>query len=126
MSDYEGERVGPSAAARDFEARTWRQSFLARLPDSTGVKRRGARLSAGEIARYRTGEVVTEPFFVSSSKPFRGNAQFTIQSRHGKDIHSFSQIPSEAEVLFAADTRYRVRAVRVRGKTTRIELEEID
>ena len=27
MSDYEGERAGPTAAARDFEARTWRQSF---------------------------------------------------------------------------------------------------
>ena len=27
MSDYDGERSGPTAAARDFEARTWRQSF---------------------------------------------------------------------------------------------------
>ena len=27
MSDYDGERGGPTAAARDFEARTWRQSF---------------------------------------------------------------------------------------------------
>ena len=27
MSDYDGERAGPTAAARDFEARTWRQSF---------------------------------------------------------------------------------------------------
>ena len=27
MSDYDGARGGPTAAARDFEARTWRQSF---------------------------------------------------------------------------------------------------
>ena len=102
------------------------QAALARLPDSAGDKRRGAHLSADEIARYRTGAEIVETFFVSSSKPFRGNAQFTIQSRHGKDIHSFSQIPSEAEVLFAADTRFRVREVAVEGETTRIDLEEID
>ena len=102
------------------------QAALARLPDSTGDKRRGANLSAGDIARYRTGAEIVETFFVSASKPFRGNAQFVIQSRHGKDIKSFSQIPSEAEVLFAADTRFRVREVRVEGETTHIELEEID
>ena len=102
------------------------QAALARLPDSTGAKRRGAHLSAGEIARYRTGDEIVETFFVSSSKPFRGNAQFVIQSRRGKDVQPYSQVPSEAEVLFAADTRFRVREVRVEGETTHIELEEID
>ena len=102
------------------------RAALARLPDDTGSKRRGADLSAGDIARYQPGSVVTETFFVSSSKPFSGNTRFWIRSRHGKDVQPFSQVPSEKEVLFTADTRFRVLGVEQRGRETHIEMEEID
>ena len=83
-------------------------------------------MSAGDIARYRPGSAVTEPFFVSSSKAFSGNVLFVIHSRHGKDVQPYSQHPSEKEVLFTADTRFRVLGVERRGDDTHIEMEETD
>ena len=100
---------------------------LRRLPDARGRMRRGADLTAAQRAEYRPGSEIVEPLFVSSSKPFRRNTRFVIHSRHGKNVEPYSQVPDESEVLFAADTRFRVLA-HDRGADGKaiIEMEEID
>lgn len=84
---------------------------LTKLPDYRGWTRRGVqRLTDEQLAVYRQGEIVPEPAFLSTSidNPFEGAVIFSVRSRHGKHIAPFSQAKQESEVLFNANTRFRV------------------
>ncbi len=102
---------------------------LAKLPDYSGIVRRGTTLSAREIAEYVEGSIITERAFTSASvgrAAFGGSVHFLIHSRHGKRIQQWSAFRGEREILFAAGTRFRVLRVTRRGRGAEIELEELD
>ncbi len=102
---------------------------LAKLPDHKGVVERGSSLSPRAQAAYKPGEIVVEKAFTSASteKPFGGNTRFTIRSRRGKDISSYSEHPNEKEVLFAAGTRFRVLDAQRSGPDIlAVKMEEVD
>ncbi len=85
---------------------------LKKLPIHKGPVYRGTSLSEEQLARYLPGQRVVEPGFTSSSADpsaaFPGNTDFIIDSRTGRDVSSFSQVPDEAEVLFDAGTKFDV------------------
>ena len=100
---------------------------LARLPDHTGVVRRGTTLPSDELARHRPGAVVTYDAFTSAStgSGYSGRHRFLIQSRHGKSVEPYSAYRSELEVLFAAGTRFQVLAREDRGSYIEFRLKEL-
>jgi hypothetical protein len=55
---------------------------------------------------------VTERAFTSTSvdpaAQFPGNVEFVIRSRSGRDIAAYSRVPTETEVLFDRNTRFKV------------------
>lgn len=94
------------------------RSGLAKLPDFEGVVVRGvdfkkpAELTAF-LANYEPGQTVTEHAFTSTSadRPFGGNVQFVIESRHGKEIGDLSVNRDQdggREILFPPGTRFEV------------------
>ena len=102
---------------------------LSKLPDfrHRGLKR-GAPLPQKIQDRYQVGAIVPEFAFTSSSttRPFSGNTQFIIHSKHGTRVDKMSAFPSENEVLFTAGTRFRVLRRREQGTRVIIEMEEVD
>lgn len=89
---------------------------LEKLPPHSGSVFRGTNLPPDVLARYQPGAVVTESAFfsttmdlnVAQSPAFAGNVEFRILSKAGRDISSFSLIPSEQEVLFQTDATFFV------------------
>jgi hypothetical protein len=89
---------------------------LEKLPPHHGPVARGTDLPPGVLARYQPDTVVTERAFLSTSvepgvaqsTAFAGNVEFRILSKTGRDISSFSTIPSEREVLFPTGTQFYV------------------
>jgi hypothetical protein len=88
---------------------------LRQLPDYVGTVYRGTHLGAEILARYEPGAVVTELAFTSTSasphSSYSGNAQYTIKSRHGKDVTQISGHNNEREVIFPPGTRFKVLEV---------------
>ena len=86
-------------------------SALSKMPNHVGVTRRGTTLSPQQLAQYKPGMIVNEAGFMSSSKsnPFGGNTHFEIHGKTGKDIQKLSNYHGEAEVLFRAGTKFRVK-----------------
>lgn len=97
---------------------------LGKMPPYVGVTRRGTTLSNHEISLYKPGMIVEERGFMSSSKGtgFSGDVRFEIHGKTGRDIQKLSSHPGEAEVLFRAGTRFRVKS----KVGTTITLEEVD
>jgi len=85
---------------------------LAHLPDQAGTFWRGIELDPARQATYLPGSIHLWSGFSSTSRREAGaydrNTRFTIRGRHGKDVQAYSAHPSEDEILFAADTRFRV------------------
>lgn len=108
---------------------------LAKLPRVPGTTYRGVDLDPATVDKYQVGTIHTEPHFLSTSKlrsrAYRGNAQFVIRGRSGRDIEMLSKRPEQREVLFGAYTAFRVagREDRIDPETgspyVRIELEEV-
>jgi hypothetical protein len=102
---------------------------LDRIPVFNGTLQRTIRLTDESIARYRPGETITEPGFVSTSEiPYwaAGNVKFIIQSKTGRDIRRVL-INHEDEILFKNGTQFEVISKQFEGATQQwlIELREI-
>jgi hypothetical protein len=120
-----GERdPGFVAKLRPYIALT--QDALARLPDYQGPCWRGTDLTPQQRVKYKPGQTVTEPHFFSTSTnkkaAFKGNTQFTIESKHGKVIDFLSHHEGEKECLFMAASQFRVLAVEEKNGTTFIDM----
>jgi hypothetical protein len=103
---------------------------LSKLPEYAGTVYRGARIKEELLARYRSGEVVVEPAFTSASaspnSSYSGNAQFFINSRHGRDVSRLAWSPNEREVLFPPGTKFKVAYVkRGAGDTAKVFMSEL-
>jgi hypothetical protein len=89
---------------------------LEKLPHHHGPVFRGTNLPPEVLAQYQPGRVVTESAFfstttdlkVAQSTAFAGNVEFRIRSTTGRDISSFSILPSEQEVLFPNGIQFYV------------------
>ena len=114
-------RVASIAAFRDTL-----NDALSKLPDHPATTRRGVDLTDAQRARYKVGEIVTEPAFTSSGKEFHRNTLFAISGRHGKLIQPYSAVPDEHEVLYPAPTRFRVLKRETVGGVVVITLKEVD
>jgi len=93
---------------------------LAKLPPYQSIVYRGVNLISDEISLYRkaarTGETITEAFFVSTSRlksvaDKHGSVSFRIISKSGRDISNFSMHRLEAEVLFTYGNTFKVSKV---------------
>ena len=97
-------------------------SALSKLPAYKGVVRRG--INANLTDRYKVGMIVEERSFTStttnSSASFGSSTgtKYEIESVSGRAVKSFSQHPSENEVLFQTGTRFKV--IGVTGNTVRM------
>jgi NAD:arginine ADP-ribosyltransferase len=110
-------------------------SALAQLPTYSGTAYRGVSkdLSEAQLARYIVGETVQENSFTSAStsktKAFEyfgtGNTRFIILSKTSSHIKSFSNLPEEDEVLFAANSQFRVVDRRQEKGKTIILMEDV-
>jgi hypothetical protein len=125
-------RKGDAAAvAKNAAAIKLATEGLAKLPDYDGWSYRGVGgLDAEALARYVPGQVTTEPFMTSSSHAknasFGGSVRFEIRSKHGKVVEDVSRFKSEAEVLYAPNTKFLVHSkTEVNGITT-IVMEEVE
>lgn len=101
---------------------------LAKLPVHSGVVKRGAYYMPPEaMARYRPGEIVTEPAYLSAGKTkgFKGRYQYEITSKSGRDVSFLSNKPKEGEVLMPSGLRYHVIDVIEKGDVVTVKLEEI-
>ena len=91
---------------------------------------RGANLTAEDLAKYVPGNEVTEPRYTSTSassdKAFKGNTQFAIMGKSGRDISFCSKYPDEREILFPSNTPFKVLHREKVENTTLIVLKEID
>ncbi len=92
---------------------------------------RGANLTAADLAKYVPGAEVTEPRYTSTSgsweKAFKGNTQFAIMGKSGRDVSFCSAYPHEREVLFPSETPFKVlHREKLEDNTTLIVLKEID
>jgi ADP-ribosyltransferase exoenzyme len=106
------------------------KSGLEKLPDYEGTVYRGTYLDPNLLAAYHPGAVVTERGFTSTSaspaSSYGGNAQYFINSRHGKDVSQVSASPKEREVLFPPGTKFQVVHIK-RGLSglTKIYMREL-
>lgn len=120
----------PSTAVSNF-ARILNNA-LQKLPQHVGAVYRGyesKRLSA-DFAKYPVGAVVEWPGFTSSTTDedmaYDGNMLFTILSRTGRILGSYSDIPREQEVTFRTGTKFRVLRAEQIGSDVVIEMEEVE
>jgi hypothetical protein len=110
-------RILPSSEVKKLN------SSLNKLPDFAGVVFRGVNMPNAALAKYIPEQVITEQAFTSATQirevalrsAGRGNSDsssvvFIIESKHGKDIHDYSERPEELEVLFRSGSRFRVNS----------------
>lgn len=106
------------------------QAALAKLPDEAGTFWRGVDLTEADRARYVVGKTVTEPFFTSTSatprEAFPGNTLFIVHGKRGKNMVPYSRFPDEAEMLFTADTRFKVLSAERKDSGWVIQLREAE
>lgn len=86
---------------------------LSKLKKFEGEVMRGASMPDSVLESYQVGAVVTHPSFTSTSKSvgFSGAQQFFIKSKKGHYIAPISGSPGEEEVLFSADSKFKVLKV---------------
>ncbi|HXO82464.1 MAG TPA: ADP-ribosyltransferase domain-containing protein [Mycobacterium sp.] len=108
-------RTGTLDASQQAQVDVLSQA-LEKLPPHHGPVFRGTNLPADVLAQYQPGAVVSESAFfstttdlkVAQSPAFAGNVEFRIRSTTGRDISSFSILPSEQEVLFPNGVQFYV------------------
>lgn len=103
-------------------------SALKKLNSYKGPVLRGTTLSPEQVALHQVGTIVTYPAFTSTSvtSGFGGDQRFVIQSKNGHFIAPFSSSKTENEVLFPANTKFKVLNVEKTNDKTEITLEEVD
>lgn len=108
-------------------------SGLDRIKSYKGYSYRGTKLETKDFEKYvkakDNNEPFTEPAYLSTTsdttKIFNGNAFFEVKSKSGKSVKEISSFPDEQEILFKAETQFKViEAVEVDGKYN-IILEEL-
>jgi SPP1 gp7 family putative phage head morphogenesis protein len=93
------------------------QHGLTKMPKHTGWVNRGVSANAdllkSILSTYRTGAVVEESAFVSTSTAsgFGGNVRMRVLSKNGVDVAGLSHYPGEKEILFAPGSRFKVTGV---------------
>ena len=108
-------RTGDAAGLKTYDPhiRTT-TSGLNQLPKTPGEFYRGMNIPAGNVgdvlSKYEPGQVVTEPHFLSTGKPFGGNVQYVVQSTTGRDVSALSHYPNESEVLFPPGSQFKVNS----------------
>lgn len=111
-------------------------SVMDRLPNFSGLVKRGLKIPDDQIGRYVEGAEVEFSSYTSTTKDlsfmrFENIHRMIIQSKTGKDISQFSANPNESEVLFKAGARFKVTKVlskvNLNGRQAELEihLEEI-
>lgn len=109
---------------------------LNKLPNYSGLVFRSINLTSNQIKKYKIGQIIKEPFFISTSKSraiameYNGNCFFRIFAKNGKEIEKIAKFglfnkPNEQEILFQNGTEFEVLEVTKQGKNTLITLEEI-
>jgi len=88
---------------------------LGKLPNYKGQVTRFTTWSKGSIKRLKIGAIRSLKAFTSSSKKkgftWNGKTKLIIQSTKGKFIGMMSQYPSEEEVLFMPNSKFKVTKV---------------
>jgi len=145
LRDY----TAPNGTAESINRALWREraaapapvqqaadaltTALAKLPVYEGEVYRGVRRTDAQMqaaaARYLPGNIVTEDAFISGSadrgQAFPGELRFEIVSKAGRRVASFSTVPEEQEIVFAAGTQFKVLSARWTGNTLHVKLEEL-
>jgi hypothetical protein len=120
---------GAEAPLADRRAADRLSHALLKLPKHEGTVYRGAFLEQPDVARYLPGNIVTERAFTSTTadpaRIFLGNAQFSIESKTGRDVTKLSSAPNEREVLFNQGARFQVLAREFRNGEWHIRLQEL-
>lgn len=105
----------PATRARVNVSRVVLNNALAKLPDHQGTVYRGLSFPHEQaredfLAKHKVGDVVQYSAFTSADviQPYPGQAKIIIQSRRGKRITDYSGDPTDDEVLFRTDSRFRV------------------
>ncbi|MBC7797235.1 MAG: hypothetical protein H7Z37_10220 [Pyrinomonadaceae bacterium] len=110
-------------------------SALNQLPSYKGTVFTGLTMTPQEIAEFKPGLVFPDGAFRSStsdsSKAFRGNVLYVIESKKGKAISEISSAPNESEVLFRPNTKFQVLKVETQktdfpGRDAVIYLREVE
>lgn len=110
-------------------------SALNKLPDFVGTVLRGTKIpknmSSSDIENmYKIGSTITEKSFTSTSsssdRKFRGELQYVIESKTGKDISDISDSRQEKEILFRPNTNFNVTGFKKSDSGYEIRLEEVD
>ena len=105
-------------------------SALSHLPDYHGVVFRKIKMDDTQLAQHAVGQIVTYKGFTSTSidDGFQSSARnvvLKIHSEHGHFIAPYSVHFSESEVLFDADTSFKVIARKTRDDG-KIEIELVE
>lgn len=110
-------------------------SALNKLPDFVGTVLRGTKMpknmSNSDIENmYKPGSTITEKSFTSTSSSsdlkFRGELQYVIESKTGKDISDISDSRQEKEILFRPNANFNVTGFKKTDSGYEIRLEEVD
>lgn len=108
-------------------------SGLKKLPPYQATVYRGSNIDPHTmmvLANMKAGDVIYMKGFTSTSKVkdqmFHKSVAFHINSKTGRDISELSGIKEEQEVLFAPDSRFRVKSISQNGPADFVvELDEI-
>lgn len=99
--------------------------------DHQGIVMRGvSKLPQTTLKQYKRafekGGTVTHKSFTSTStgKGFSGDVVFRIKSKRGKAIEDISEFPSEKEVLFKSNSKFKVTGYLEQNERVYVELEE--
>lgn len=111
---------------------------LRALPSYRGESYRGTSLPPEVINSLKVGGTFSDKGFLSTSSDrdvaeefaleVKGNQKpvfFSIQSKHGKDISGGSDLPSESEVLFAPNSKFKIKAVEEKDGVMYVQMAQI-
>ncbi len=110
------------------------QEALDKLPNFVGTVYRGVNLSTKEsqhyLIAYLNDDIITESFFVSTSRsPLIGHQfgeiHFEIFSQRGKPVELLAKYPVEKEIVFLCNTKFRVINFEENQGNSLIQLIEI-
>lgn len=103
------------------------KSALRKVKAYKGEVRRGADLPLQAVLQHSPGEILTYSAFTSTSleSGFSGSQQFVIKSKNGKFIAPLSSSPVEEEVLFDAETKFKVLSKELKEPIGEYDSEEI-
>lgn len=102
-------------------------SALKKLKAFDGEVKRGTTLPQVVADQHTAGNIVNYPAFTSSSigNGFGGTHKFVIKSKKGRYVGSHSSHYNEHEVLFAADTKFKIISNEQDSGVSKIVMEEV-